>query len=342
MLTTDQILSLKNEALALISQAQSPQELDQIRHQYLGRKGKINLFLKDLVKLPPPARQDLGQVINEAKSTIDTLLTDQLAAAAPPHHWLDVTQPGQLPPQGHLHPLTAAIDEITRIFEHIGFTRVRYPEVDWDWYVFESLNMPSNHPARDEWETFFVDTPPSPKLGAMVLTTHTSNGQVREMHRVKTPPIRMLNIAKCYRRQQDVTHTAMFHQFEGLVIDKGINIQHLKGTLDYFARKFYGPQAKSRIRPFMFRFTEPSFEVDFSCTHCSGKGCRFCKSGWHEVGGAGMVHPNVLKAGGIDPDKYTGFAFGWGVERVYTLKPGLSLDDIRLFYGNNLDFLKQF
>jgi phenylalanyl-tRNA synthetase alpha chain len=152
----------------------------------------------------------------------------------------------------------------------------------------------------------------------------------------------MLNIAKCYRRQQDVTHTAMFHQFEGLVIDKGINIQHLKGTLDYFARKFYGPGNKSRIRPFMFKFTEPSFEVDFSCVHCSGDGCRFCKSGWHEVGGAGMVHPNVLKAGGFDPEKYTGFAFGWGIERVYTLKPGLHLDDIRPLYSNHLDFLNQF
>jgi phenylalanyl-tRNA synthetase alpha chain len=202
--------------------------------------------------------------------------------------------------------------------------------------------MPPHHPARDEWETFFMACPQHPRLGQMVLTTHTSNGQTREMERVGQPPIRMLNIGKCYRRQQDVTHTAMFHQFEGLVIDRGINIQHLKGTLDYFARKYYGPAAKSRIRPFMFRFTEPSFEVDFSCVHCSGRGCRFCKSGWHEVGGAGMVHPNVLKAGGIDPDKYSGFAFGWGIERVYTLKPGLQLDDIRPLYSNNLEFLKNF
>jgi phenylalanyl-tRNA synthetase alpha chain len=202
--------------------------------------------------------------------------------------------------------------------------------------------MPKNHPARDEWETFFIDVPEHEHFGKMVLTPHTSNGQVREMERVGKPPIRMLNIAKCYRRQQDVTHTAMFHQFEGLVIDKGITIQHLKGTLDYFARKFYGPSATSRIRPFMFKFTEPSFEVDFSCTHCQGAGCRFCKSGWHEVGGAGMVHPNVLKAGGIDPDSYTGFAFGWGVERVFTLKPGLELDDIRPLYGNDLTLLSNF
>jgi phenylalanyl-tRNA synthetase alpha chain len=169
------------------------------------------------------------------------------------------------------------------------------------------------------------------------------------------PPIRMINIARCYRRQQDATHTQMFHQFEGLVVDKGINIQHLKGTLDYFAEKFYGPGTKSRIRPFHFQFTEPSFEVDFSCHVCEGTGlvkdvaaeggtrkCRFCKSGWHEVGGAGMVHPNVLKAGGIDSEKYTGFAFGWGIERTYTLKPGLQIDDIRLFYSGELAFLTQF
>ena len=253
-----------------------------------------------------------------------------------------MTAPGKSPSLGHLHPISQAIEEVTRIFEHIGFTRVRYPEVDWDWYVFESLNMPADHPARDEWETIFIDTPAHKTMGQMVLTTHTSNGQVREMERVKQPPIRMLNIGKCYRRQQDRTHTVMFHQFEGLVIDKNIGIPHLKGTLDYFAREFYGPQAKSRIRPFNFRFTEPSFEVDFSCTHCAGKGCKFCKSGWHEVGGAGLVHPNVLKAGKIDPSKYSGFAFGWGIERTYTLKPGLNIDDIRLLYSSNLNFLNQF
>jgi len=266
---------------------------------------------------------------------------------------------------GHMHPISQATEEISSIFEKIGFTRARYPEIDWDWYVFESLNMPPSHPARDEWETFFVDVPeevtevsydadnprkrhPSLVGGKMVLTTHTSNGQVREMERLKKPPIRMINIARCYRRQQDATHTQMFHQFEGLVVDEGINIQNLKGTLDYFAKEFYGEGTKSRIRPFHFQFTEPSFEVDFSCHICNGTGkkdgekCKFCKSGWHEVGGAGMVHPNVLKAGGIDPEKYTGFAFGWGVERTYTLKEGLNIDDIRLLYSGDLRFLKQF
>lgn len=311
---------------------------------FMGKKGRVNELTQLIPELSAEERAEAGKMINSFKEEIQNALSQQKAySKISDQDWLDVTRPGEMPPLGNLHPITQAIEEIQRIFEKIGFYRVRYPEVDWDYYVFEALNMPPNHPARDEWETFFVDAPNHPKFGQMVLTTHTSNGQVREMERLGgKPPVRMLNIAKCYRRQQDVTHTAMFHQFEGLVIDKGINIQHLKGTLDYFAKSFYGPQAKSRIRPFMFRFTEPSFEVDFSCTHCQGRGCRFCKSGWHEVGGAGMVHPNVLKAGGIDPDIYTGFAFGWGIERVYTLKPGLELDDIRPLYGNRLEFLEQF
>ncbi|OGV96438.1 phenylalanine--tRNA ligase subunit alpha [Microgenomates group bacterium RBG_16_45_19] len=302
--------------------------------------------LKTLTGLIPQLlakdRAAAGELINQLKTKLIASTPQSSTINHQPSAWLDLTAPGDKPPIGHLHPITQAIFKIQKIFESIGFTRVRYPEVDWDYYVFESLNMPPDHPARDEWETFFIDTPNHPQYGQMVLTTHTSNGQVREMERVKQPPIRMLNIAKCYRRQEDVTHTAMFHQFEGLVIDNGIGIVHLKGTLDYFAKAFYGPQAQSRIRPFMFRFTEPSFEVDFSCVYCQGQGCRFCKSGWHEVGGAGMVHPNVLKAGGIDPHRYTGFAFGWGIERVYTLQPGLELDDIRPFYQNSLHFLDQF
>ncbi|MFC1653525.1 phenylalanine--tRNA ligase subunit alpha [Patescibacteria group bacterium] len=343
MMRNDLINNLKNEAIALISQASSKDELEQLRINYVGKKGKINQLFSELKKSSKEERIELGKVLNEAKKIITQALnSQQVESLTSDQSWVDVTQPGERPPTGHLHPISQAIEEITQIFEGIGFTRVRYPEVDFDKYVFENLNMPPDHPARDEWETFFIDTPKNKQNGEVVLTTHTSNGQVREMERVGKPPVRMLNLGKCYRRQQDVTHTAMFHQFEGLVVDEGINIQHLKGTLDYFAKKFYGPKAKSRIRPFMFKFTEPSFEVDFSCTHCGGKGCRFCKSGWHEVGGAGMVHPNVLRAGGIDPDKYTGFAFGWGVERVYTLKPGLELDDIRPLYSNNLEFLRQF
>ena len=315
---------------------------------YLGKNGLFNQNLASQIRfLADFDKREGGKILNQTKTDLQNLVGAGHSHPAS-EDFLDVTKPGTLPPIGHLHPITAAIAEITQIFKGIGFTRVRYPEVDYDHYVFTNLNMPANHPARDEWETFFIDAPPHPTKGGLVLTTHTSNGQVREMERVKTPPIRMLNLGKCYRRQQDVTHTAMFHQFEGLVIDRGITIQHLKGTLDYFARKFYGPTAVSRIRPFMFKFTEPSFEVDFSCTNCQGTGkqgeekCRFCKSGWHEVGGAGMVHPNVLRAGGIDPEIYQGFAFGWGVERVYTLKPGLHLDDIRPLYSTNVQFLNQF
>jgi len=338
------LLNLKNQALALINEADNKQELERLRIQFLGRKGQINQILKDLPKLDKEEKAKLGRLTNDLKAAIEAAIKTkaQSLKTTPKKTWFDTTAPGKLPPQGHLHPISQAIEEITRIFEHIGFTRVRYPEVDWDWYVFEALNMPADHPARDEFETIFIDAPLHKTKGKMVLTTHTSNGQVREMERLKQPPIRMLNIGKCYRPQQDRTHTVMFHQFEGLVIDKNIGIPHLKGTLDYFAREFYGPQAKSRIRPFNFRFTEPSFEVDFTCTHCSGKGCKFCKSGWHEVGGAGLIHPNVLKAGKVDPKKYSGFAFGWGIERTYTLKPGLNIDDIRLLYSSNLNFLNQF
>ncbi|MDZ7586759.1 MAG: phenylalanine--tRNA ligase subunit alpha [Patescibacteria group bacterium] len=338
------LLNLKNQALALINQAEDIQELIRLRLDYFGRQGQINQILKAIPQLKSEQKKKIGRLINEVKTALEqslTIKTKQLSDT-PKTVWFDPTAPGKSLPLGHLHPITQAIEEINRIFAHIGFTRVRYPEVDWDWYVFEALNMPAGHPARDEWESIFIDAPKHPKLGQIVLTAHTSNGQVREMERVKQPPIRMLNLGKCYRRQQDATHTIMFHQFEGLVIDKNISIPHLKGTLDYFGREFFGPKIKSRIRPFHFQFTEPSFEVDFTCTACSGKGCRFCKSGWVEVGGAGMVHPNVLKAGKVDPAKYSGFAFGWGVERVLRLKPGLNIDDIRLLYSTNLEFLNQF
>jgi phenylalanyl-tRNA synthetase alpha chain len=208
--------------------------------------------------------------------------------------------------------------------------------------------MPSDHPARDEWETFFMDAPPHAKLGKMVLTPHTSSGQAREMHRGELP-IRMINISKTYRRQIDVSHVPMFHQFEGLMVDKNVSVTHLKGVLDYFAKAFFGPERKTRLRPFHFRFTEPSFEVDISCGICGGTGrlaeggkCRLCKEGWLELGGAGMTHPNVLKAGGIDPEEYGAFAFGWGVERTMMMKSGVKIDDIRELYRNDLRFLRQF
>jgi phenylalanyl-tRNA synthetase alpha chain len=342
-------VDLKKKIEALREQFANEPNLNpqSLKTKYLGKKGLFNQLAKQLSTLTPDQRKEAGKLLNNFKNNLQTKLEklDQQPTSA----WVDLTVPGILPPQGHLHPVSQAIEEISEIFQKIGFTRVRYPEVDWDYYAFEALNMPANHPARDEWETFFVDLPADKKLGRVVLTPHTSNGQVREMERLKgKPPIRMINIGRCYRRQQDVTHIQMFHQFEGLVVDRGINIQHLKGTLDYFAREFYGADTKSRIRPFHFQFTEPSFEVDFSCHICHGTGeingnkCSFCKSGWHEVGGAGMVHPNVLRAGGIDANKYTGFAFGWGVERTYTLKEGLNIDDIRLLYSSDVRFLEQF
>lgn len=344
--------NLQAQAAQLITDLKSDlaeNSLEALQTKYLGKKGAFNVLAKAIGSIDPADRKAAGQVLNDTKAAIETALAEKQQRGGTNLPWTDFTMPAKKPKLGHIHPVSQAMAEITQIFERIGFVRVRYPEVDWDWYVFESLNMPPNHPARDEWETFFVDALRHPEKGSMVLTTHTSNGQVREMERVQhQPPIRMINIARCYRRQQDATHTQMFHQFEGLVVDKGITIQHLKGTLDYFAREFYGPGIKSRIRPFHFQFTEPSFEVDFSCHICEGTGkvegekCKFCKSGWHEVGGAGMVHPNVLKAGGIDPDEYTGFAFGWGVERTYTLKPGLHIDDIRLLYSGELGFLEQF
>ncbi len=345
-------LEQKTEQLKtqLNQETSAPKEL---KIKYLGKKGLYNQLAKKIKDIEPSKRKKFGQKLNQLKIELENIIKKKNSHQTQTKNWQDLTMPGKKPSIGHLHPISQAIEEITHIFNQIGFTRVRYPEVDWDWYAFESLNMPKTHPARDEWETFFVDAPINEKKGEMVLIPHTSNGQVREMERLGKPPIRMINIAKCYRRQQDATHTQMFHQFEGLVVDKGINIQHLKGTLDYFAEQFYGPGTKSRIRPFHFRFTEPSFEVDFSCHICGGTGkitnsngqkqkCKFCKSGWHEVGGAGMVHPNVLKAGKIDPEKYTGFAFGWGVERTYTLKEGLNIDDIRLLYNADMRFLNQF
>lgn len=335
--------NLKNEALGMIINATDANELEQIRIRYLGKSGSLAEISKEFKDLSSDTRKEIGLLFNDVKTAIQNALdSSKLSTDNYQLSTFDPSLPGIKPPTGHLHPVTHAIEEISTIFANIGFTRVRYPEADWDWYAFGSLNFPPDHPARDDWETFFVDAPIHPKLGKIVLTPHTSNGQVREMERVKTPPIRMINIAKCYRRQSDVSHTVMFHQFEGLVIDENISIVHLKGTIDYFVRQFFGPKRVSRLRPYHFRFTEPSFEVDITCDICNGHGCRLCKEGWLELGGAGMVHPNVLTAGKIDTSKYTGFAFGWGVERTYMMKSGLKIDDIRLLYSNDIRFLNQF
>jgi len=342
----EELISSKNTAISFILETETLEELEDLKLQFLGRSGKLTLLIKSISKLPSEKRPEIGLLANEVKNTIEQAIKNKESElknlkTKARREKIDVTNPGILPPLGHLHLITQAISEITDIFKKIGFQRVRYPEVEWDWYAFTALNFPQNHPARDDWETFFIDAPENKKYGKMLLTPHTSSGQIREMEHSR-PPIKMLNIAKCYRRQSDVSHTPMFHQFEGLVIARDISIVNLKGTLDYFVRSYFGEKRQSRIRPYHFQFTEPSFEVDVSCGVCNGRGCKLCKEGWLELGGAGMVHPNVLKAGKIDSKKYTGFAFGWGVERVLMMKEGIEIDDLRLLYSNKLEFLNQF
>ncbi len=342
----DELLRIKNNALSLILETTELENLEAVKLQFLGRSGVLTQAIKELPHIPSSKRKEVGILANEVKQTIEEAIESQEKNLKTETRRtiiqnIDVSNPGIKPPLGNLHLVTQAIWEITDIFEKIGFERASYPEVEWDYYSFEALNFPKNHPARDDWETFFVETPDDPKLGPMLLTPHTSSGQVREMERM-TPPIKMLNIAKCYRRQSDPSHTPMFHQFEGLAVNKDLSIVNLKGVLDYFVKSYFGKDRKSRIRPYHFEFTEPSFEVDVSCGVCKGKGCKLCKEGWLELGGAGMVHPNVLRMSNIDPKEYNGFAFGWGVERVLLMKEGIEIDDLRLLYSNKLEFLEQF
>ncbi len=332
--------------MADLEKVESKDVLENFRVRYLGRKGALAQLTKKIKDLPVAQRPAVGKVANMTKKTMATAFAvkQKQLARAKTRGWIDFTRPGARPDLGRLHPVTQAIREIERIFLDLGFVRRRYPEVETDYYAFESLNMPAGHPARDAWETFFVEDHQSEiraGAGKLVLTPHTSSGQVREMEQHPLP-IRMMNISKCYRRQIDISHTPMFHQFEGLVVDQGIQFVHLKGVLEYFCRSFFGAKRQIRLRPFHFRFTEPSFEVDVTCGLCGGKGCRYCKEGWSELGGAGMVHSHVLQAGGLDPQKVTGFAFGWGVERCYLMKEGLLIPDLRMFYQNDLRFLEQF
>jgi len=333
-----------DQARQQLEKIENQTELNGLYVSLFGKNSALSKLTKQISTLPKAQRPKAGQQINLAKKELEKLFEQtksRLSARRTEFKsYIDVTAPGKKAQIGHLHLVSQAIEEIVEIFAKLGFNLQSYPEIDWDFYAFESLNMPADHPARDEWETFFIKGKPNPKLGSQVLTPHTSNGQVREMERVKKPPVRMINIARCYRRQIDISHTPMFHQFEGLLIDRDISIPDLKGTFDFFTTNFFGPQRVTRLRPFHFRFTEPSFEVDVICGVCQGRGCRSCKSGWMELGGAGMIHPKVLRNGGFDAGKYSGFAFGWGVERTIAMK--VNVPDIRLLYQNDLRFLEQF
>lgn len=337
---SNKIDQIKNNFL---EDSNSFKDLSLLEIKYLGRKSEFSNLLKSLKDLTLEERKEAGMKANRLKEEITQKISELKTIGSDEDlQMIDVTAPGKKYEVGHLHLTTQAIREITDIFKRIGFYRVRYPEVEWDWYAFTSLNFPEDHPARDDWETFFIDEiVTNPKLGKRILTPHTSSGQVREMQKGRLP-IRMINISKCPRRQLDISHTLIHHQFEGLVIDKDITIANLKGVLNYFVKEFFGEDRRVRIRPYDFRFTEPSFEVDVSCGKCGGEGCRLCKHGWLEIGGAGMVHPKVLEAGGIDPKVYSGFAFGWGVERNKIMQKGINIPDIRIMYQNDIRFLKQF
>jgi phenylalanyl-tRNA synthetase alpha chain len=334
------ITEIKKNLKSDLSGEKTGKDLELLQIKYLGRQGEINTLFKTL---PVKGDSSVGKAINELKLFCQKELSDKLSLVLNriPEEALDITVPGTQPSKGSRHLITEAIEEIESIFTKLGFVRRRYPEVETDWYYAEGLNIPKGHPARDDQETFYLKDD-------VVLTAHTSNGQLREMESVKNPPLKMINIGKTYRRQADTSHSTMFHQFEGLLIDKDISITHLIGITDYFAKSYFGKDRTIRLRPHHFQFTEPSFEIDISCGLCQGRGeingsaCKLCKSGWLELGGAGMVHPNVLKNGGIDSNTYSGFAFGWGVERVLMMKSGLNLADLRLLYTDDLRFLKQF
>jgi phenylalanyl-tRNA synthetase alpha chain len=333
--------AVAGEARAAIEGAASSAELEAIRVRYLGRSGGLTQILKSLGALSPEERPQVGAAANEAKRELEALLDARLEATRAAERRRqrererpDLTLPGRRPARGVVHPLTRVQDEIVRIFAGLGFSVAEGPEIETDAYNFEALNIPRDHPARDMQDTFYL----SPET---LLRTHTSPVQIRAM-RAQTPPVRIICPGTVYRRDvADITHSPMFHQVEGLAVDRGITMADLKGTLTLFAQEMYGPRSKIRFRPSFFPFTEPSAEVDVLCFLCGGTGCRACKqSGWLEILGSGMVHPQVLKNVGYDPEQVTGWAFGMGIERIAMLKYGV--DDIRLFFENDLRFLRQF
>ena len=320
-----------------VAGAKDAAALDEVRTRYLGRRaGLLTALLRDLRDAPPADRASAGKAVNDLKAHVESVLESARGAAAskgtdaPP---IDLTLPGRAQRPGAAHPITQVRALIEEIFLEMGYTLETGPEVETDFYNFEALNIPPHHPARDMQDTFYVE-------GGLLLRTHTSPVQIRTMQS-RRPPIKMVALGKVFRRDSDITHSPVFHQVEGLVVGEGIAFAHLKGTLEHFCRRVFGKELKLRLRPSYFPFVEPGAEYDISCIFCGGAGCSRCKgSGFIEMGGAGMVHPAVFDKVGYDPERYTGFAFGLGIERIAMLKHGI--DDIRLLYENDLRFLQQF
>jgi phenylalanyl-tRNA synthetase alpha chain len=330
-----------DRALAEVAGARSTSDLEQVRVRVLGRSGRLTTLLRSLGSIPAAERPRIGEQTNRAKAAVEAAIAARLEALRGEEHRRtlegarpDLTLPGRRPVPGAVHPITRVTEEIIEVFEGLGFSVAEGPEVESDYYNFAALNFPPDHPARDMQDTFHIgpDT---------LLRTHTSPVQIRTM-KAQRPPVRIICLGKVYRRDiLDATHSPMFHQVEGLAVDRHITMADLKATLQLFAREMFGPKSAVRFRPSFFPFTEPSAEVDVRCFKCGGDGCRFCKdSGWLEILGSGMVHPNVLRNVGYDPEEVTGWAFGMGIDRIALLK--YEIDDIRLFFDNDLRFLQQF
>ena len=344
----DELGEIRTRAIAELDDIVDLKELEAWRIRYLGKKGSLTLILRSVGRLPAEEKRSAGAAVNQVKELFNSsleqkerALKETAFASSLEQQRLDVTLPGYPVALGRLHPTTQVLREVCGIFASLGFQVVEGPEVEWDYYNFEALNIPRDHPARDMWDTFWIDFQREDGEKPMLLRTHTSPMQIRIMEKTR-PPVRVVVPGKCYRYEAtDATHESIFYQVEGLAVDENITLADLKGTLFEFARRLFGANRKVRFRCDYFPFVEPGVEMAIDCLACEGSGCRLCgNSGWLEILGAGMVHPDVLKRVDHDPQVYTGFAFGMGVERIPMLKYGI--DDIRLFYGNDLRFLRQF